>query len=130
MTNLEVFSISGKFLPLPSLEIPLSKASDVQALGLPSVLTDVIMKKRGLVLFVGGTGTGKSTSLAALLGYRNRHQKGHILTIEDPIEFVHEHNKSIITNYNSLASPLALSCMGGSRGHCPLPHPSPLTHNQ
>ncbi len=70
---------------------------DVQALGLPSVLTDVIMKKRGLVLFVGGTGTGKSTSLAALLGYRNRHQKGHILTIEDPIEFVHEHNKSIIT---------------------------------
>ncbi len=70
---------------------------EVDSLGLPSILTDVIMKKRGLVLFVGGTGTGKSTSLAALIGYRNRHQKGHILTIEDPIEFVHEHKKSIIT---------------------------------
>ncbi|CAH9053526.1 Twitching mobility protein [Pseudoalteromonas holothuriae] len=70
---------------------------DVQELGLPSVLTDVIMAKRGLLLFVGGTGTGKSTSLAALLGYRNRNQRGHILTIEDPIEFVHEHKKSIIT---------------------------------
>nr|WP_193988350.1 PilT/PilU family type 4a pilus ATPase [Lelliottia steviae] len=70
---------------------------DVNDLGLPSILTDVIMAKRGLVLFVGGTGTGKSTSLAALLGYRNRNQRGHILTIEDPIEFVHEHQKSIIT---------------------------------
>ncbi|MGB0842387.1 MAG: ATPase, T2SS/T4P/T4SS family, partial [Pseudoalteromonas shioyasakiensis] len=53
---------------------------DVNELGLPSTLTDVIMAKRGLVLFVGGTGTGKSTSLAALLGYRNRNQRGHILT--------------------------------------------------
>ena len=70
---------------------------DISDLGLPSTLTDVIMSKRGLVLFVGGTGTGKSTSLAALIGYRNRHQRGHILTIEDPIEFVHEHRKSIIT---------------------------------
>ena len=70
---------------------------DVSDLGLPSTLTDVIMAKRGLVLFVGGTGTGKSTSLAALIGYRNRNQRGHILTIEDPIEFVHEHRKSIIT---------------------------------
>ncbi|TMP29661.1 type IV pili twitching motility protein PilT [Pseudoalteromonas rubra] len=70
---------------------------EVTDLGLPSVLTDVIMSKRGLVLFVGGTGTGKSTSLAALLGYRNRNQRGHILTIEDPIEFVHQHRKSIIT---------------------------------
>ncbi|NMM40983.1 PilT/PilU family type 4a pilus ATPase [Pseudoalteromonas arctica] len=70
---------------------------NVAELGLPSTLTDVIMAKRGLVLFVGGTGTGKSTSLAALLGYRNRNQRGHILTIEDPIEFVHEHRKSIIT---------------------------------
>ncbi|MBQ4849592.1 PilT/PilU family type 4a pilus ATPase [Pseudoalteromonas sp. MMG012] len=70
---------------------------DVNDLGLPSTLTDVIMAKRGLLLFVGGTGTGKSTSLAALIGYRNRNQRGHILTIEDPIEFVHEHAKSIIT---------------------------------
>ncbi|MBE0376360.1 MULTISPECIES: PilT/PilU family type 4a pilus ATPase [Pseudoalteromonas] len=74
-----------------------TKIPDVTELGLPSTLTDVIMAKRGLVLFVGGTGTGKSTSLAALLGYRNRNQRGHILTIEDPIEFVHEHRKSIIT---------------------------------
>ena len=66
-------------------------------LGLPPILKEIIMSKRGLVLFVGGTGTGKSTSLAALLGYRNRNAKGHILTIEDPIEFVHEHHKSLIT---------------------------------
>ncbi|ATC93603.1 PilT/PilU family type 4a pilus ATPase [Pseudoalteromonas tunicata] len=74
-----------------------SSIPDVNDLGLPPVLTDVIMSKRGLVLFVGGTGTGKSTSLAALIGYRNRNQRGHILTIEDPIEFVHEHQKSIVT---------------------------------
>ncbi len=66
-------------------------------LGLPQTLKDVIMTKRGLVLFVGGTGTGKSTSLAALLGHRNEHSKGHILTIEDPIEFVHEHRNCIVT---------------------------------
>lgn len=70
---------------------------DVDDLGLPASLKDVIMAKRGLVLFVGGTGTGKSTSLAALLGYRNKNSKGHILTIEDPIEFVHEHRKCIVT---------------------------------
>lgn len=66
-------------------------------LGLPSVLKDIIMAKRGLVLFVGGTGTGKSTSLAALIGHRNANSKGHILTIEDPIEFVHEHNNCVVT---------------------------------
>ena len=66
-------------------------------LGLPSVLKDVVMSKRGLVLFVGGTGTGKSTSMAALIGYRNRNSRGHILTIEDPVEFVHEHAKCMIT---------------------------------
>ncbi len=70
---------------------------DVDELGLPSVLKDVVMSKRGLVLFVGGTGTGKSTSMASLIGYRNRHSKGHILTIEDPVEFVHEHGKSMVT---------------------------------
>ncbi len=70
---------------------------DVDELGLPSVLKDVVMSKRGLVLFVGGTGTGKSTSMASLIGYRNRHARGHILTIEDPVEFVHEHGKSMIT---------------------------------
>lgn len=70
---------------------------DVDSLGLPPVLKELIMSKRGLLLFVGGTGTGKSTSLAALIGYRNRNARGHILTIEDPIEFVHEHGKSLIT---------------------------------
>lgn len=70
---------------------------DVDSLGLPPVLKELIMSKRGLLLFVGGTGTGKSTSLAALIGYRNRNARGHILTIEDPIEFVHDHGKSLIT---------------------------------
>jgi len=70
---------------------------DVDDLGLPPILKDVVMSKRGLVLFVGGTGTGKSTSMASLIGYRNRNSSGHILTIEDPVEFVHEHGKSMIT---------------------------------
>lgn len=69
----------------------------LQSLGLPSALADLIMAKRGLVLFVGGTGSGKSTSLAALLGHRNQNTRGHILTIEDPIEFVHEHGQCIVT---------------------------------
>jgi len=70
---------------------------DVDELGLPSILKDVVMSKRGLLLFVGGTGTGKSTSMASLIGYRNRNSRGHILTIEDPVEFVHEHAKCMIT---------------------------------
>jgi len=70
---------------------------DTEDLGLPSVLKDVVMSKRGLVLFVGGTGTGKSTSMASLIGFRNQNARGHILTIEDPVEFVHEHGKSLIT---------------------------------
>lgn len=65
-------------------------------LGLPTVLTEVIMAKRGLILFVGGTGSGKSTSLASLIDHRNTHSAGHIITIEDPIEFVHKHKKSIV----------------------------------
>ncbi|GAA0341774.1 PilT/PilU family type 4a pilus ATPase [Bowmanella denitrificans] len=69
----------------------------VDDLGLPQVLKDIIMAKRGLVLFVGATGTGKSTSLAALMGHRNQHSHGHILTIEDPIEFVHEHANCVVT---------------------------------
>mgnify|MGYP001942454878 FL=1 len=70
---------------------------EADELGLPSVLKDVVMSKRGLVLFVGGTGTGKSTSMAALIGYRNKNSRGHILTIEDPVEFVHEHGKCMVT---------------------------------
>lgn len=65
-------------------------------LGLPEILKDVVMSKRGLVLFVGGTGSGKSTSLAALIDHRNSSSGGHIITIEDPVEFVHKHKKSVI----------------------------------
>jgi twitching motility protein PilU len=67
-----------------------------QDLRLPEVLTDVVMRKRGLVLFVGATGSGKSTSLAALIDYRNSNSSGHIVTIEDPVEYVHNHKKSIV----------------------------------
>lgn len=66
-------------------------------LDLPEVLTDLVMEKRGLLILVGATGAGKSTTLAALLGHRNRHSKGHIISIEDPIEFVHQHEGCIIT---------------------------------
>jgi len=65
-------------------------------LGLPEILPKLIMQKRGLVLFVGGTGSGKSTSLAALIDYRNSNTAGHIITIEDPVEFVHQHKMSIV----------------------------------
>ena len=67
-----------------------------EALGLPPILTKLVMQKRGLVLFVGGTGSGKSTSLASLIDFRNTNSAGHIITIEDPIEFVHRHKKSIV----------------------------------
>ena len=74
--------------------------SDIPAfedLDLPSTLTDISMTKRGLVIFVGATGSGKSTSLAAMVGYRNEHSHGHIITIEDPIEFIHNHKNCIVT---------------------------------
>lgn len=74
------------------VEIP-----NADALGLPEVLKKVIMAKRGLVLFVGGTGSGKSTSLAALIDHRNSNAAGHIITIEDPIEYVHPHKRSIVS---------------------------------
>ncbi|MGJ0483457.1 MAG: PilT/PilU family type 4a pilus ATPase [Methylomicrobium sp.] len=65
-------------------------------LGLPEVLKKTIMEKRGLILFVGGTGSGKSTSLAALIDHRNANSSGHIITIEDPIEYIHPHKKSLV----------------------------------
>ncbi len=74
-----------------------TKIPTIEELKLPSVLRDLAMTKRGMVIFVGATGTGKSTSLAALIGYRNRHSSGHIITVEDPIEYVHEHDGCIIT---------------------------------
>src|SRR5260370_36585425 len=66
-------------------------------LGLPHVLKDVAMTKRGLVIFVGGTGSGKSTSLAPLIAHRNENSYGHIITIEDPVEYVHEHRNCIVS---------------------------------
>lgn len=69
----------------------------IEELRLPNVLKKLSLTKRGLVIFVGATGTGKSTSLAAMIGYRNRSTTGHIISIEDPIEFVHNHDKCIIT---------------------------------
>ncbi len=74
-----------------------TKIPTLEELNLPPVLKDVAMTKRGLVLFIGGTGCGKSTSLAAMIGYRNENSYGHIITIEDPVEFVHEHRNCIIT---------------------------------
>ncbi|MGK0336053.1 MAG: twitching motility protein PilU, partial [Candidatus Azotimanducaceae bacterium] len=65
-------------------------------LGLPPVLPKLIMSKLGLILFVGGTGSGKSTSMAALIDYRNQKSKGHIITIEDPVEFTHPHKGCIV----------------------------------
>lgn len=67
-----------------------------EEMNLPPLLGNVIMEKRGLVLVVGATGSGKSTTLATMIGYRNRHSSSHILTIEDPLEFVHQHDKSLV----------------------------------
>ncbi len=69
----------------------------IDALNLPKVLKDIAMTKRGLVIFVGATGSGKSTSLAAMVDYRNENSFGHIITIEDPVEFVHPHKNCIVT---------------------------------
>ncbi|MFK5985756.1 MAG: PilT/PilU family type 4a pilus ATPase [Pseudomonadota bacterium] len=74
-----------------------SKIPTAEELKLPDTIKDLAMTKRGLVLVVGATGSGKSTSLASMIGYRNQHGSGHIITIEDPIEFVHEHDNCIIT---------------------------------
>jgi len=75
----------------------ITKIPKMDSLNLPPILRDVAMIKRGLVIFVGATGSGKSTSLAAMVGHRNENAADHIITVEDPIEYVHEHNKSIIT---------------------------------
>lgn len=73
------------------------KIPTLDELGLPSVLREIAMAKRGLVIFVGGTGTGKTTSLAAMVDYRNEHSYGHIITVEDPVEYVHQHKNCIVT---------------------------------
>ncbi|ABR89164.1 PilT/PilU family type 4a pilus ATPase [Herminiimonas glaciei] len=69
----------------------------IEALGVPETLKDIVMTKRGLVIMVGATGSGKSTTLAAMIGHRNEHSFGHIITIEDPVEYVHPHKNCVIT---------------------------------
>ena len=79
------------------LRVIRSDIPEFKDLNLPPILKDIAMTKRGLVIFVGATGSGKSTSLAAMVGYRNQNSHGHIITIEDPIEFVHNHRNCIVT---------------------------------
>jgi twitching motility protein PilU len=85
-------SVTGAVLRRIEAVIP-----TLEELGVPKILEDIIMSQRGLVILVGATGAGKSSTLAAMIGYRNRNSKGHIITIEDPIEFVHDHAGCIIT---------------------------------
>jgi len=75
-----------------------SEIPNFEKLGLPEVLKEVVMAKRGLVLVVGATGSGKSTSLAAMIDHRNRSSAGHIITVEDPVEYVHPSQKSLVTH--------------------------------
>lgn len=82
----------GMVLRVINTQIP-----KIESLGIPEILKSIISDKRGLIIVVGATGSGKSTTLAAMLDYRNENHAGHIITIEDPIEFVHSHNKSIFT---------------------------------
>ena len=79
---------------LRRIETTIPKIDD---LGLPSIIKDLSMTKRGLVVFVGATGSGKSTSLAAMIGHRNKNSKGHIISVEDPIEYIHQHQGCIVT---------------------------------
>lgn len=83
----------GMVLRTITTEVP-----NFDKMGLPPVLKDVVMTKRGLVIVVGGTGSGKSTSLAAMIDHRNEHSKGHIITIEDPIEYVHKNKNCLVTH--------------------------------
>jgi twitching motility protein PilU len=85
-------NLVGMVLRRIEVNIPL-----VSDLGLPPVIEDLAMTKRGLIIFVGATGTGKSTSLASMIGHRNENSSGHIISIEDPIEFIHQHKGCIIT---------------------------------
>ena len=83
---------------LRRIEVNIPMVSD---LGLPTIIEDLSMTRRGLIIFVGATGTGKSTSLASMIGHRNENSSGHIISIEDPIEFVHQHKGCIVTQARS-----------------------------
>ena len=85
-------NLVGMVLRRIEVNIPL-----VSDLGLPPIIEELAMTRRGLIIFVGATGTGKSTSLASMIGHRNEHSSGHIISIEDPIEFIHQHKGCIIT---------------------------------
>jgi twitching motility protein PilU len=85
-------NLVGMVLRRIETHIPLT-----EDLGLPEIIKELAMVKRGLIVFVGATGTGKSTSLAAMIGHRNQNSRGHIITVEDPIEFVHQHRGCIVT---------------------------------
>jgi twitching motility protein PilU len=85
-------NLAGMVLRRIEVQIP-----QIDDLGLPDVIKDLSMTKRGLVIFVGATGAGKSTSLAAMIGHRNRNSKGHIISVEDPIEYIHQHQGCIVT---------------------------------
>ncbi len=85
-------NLAGMVLRRIETRIPL-----IEELGLPDIIKDLTMTKRGLVVFVGATGAGKSTSLAAMIGHRNRNSKGHIISVEDPIEYIHQHEGCIVT---------------------------------
>ena len=74
-----------------------TRIPQIEDLGLPDIVKDLSMTKRGLVIFVGATGAGKSTSLASMIGHRNRNSKGHIISVEDPIEYIHQHEGCIVT---------------------------------
>ncbi|MFQ6611172.1 MAG: PilT/PilU family type 4a pilus ATPase, partial [Fidelibacterota bacterium] len=74
----------------------INKIKSIAELKLPPIIEDLALEKRGLILVVGATGSGKSTTLASMIDFRNSHESGHILTLEDPIEFLHQHNKSIV----------------------------------
>ncbi len=85
-------NLVGMVLRRIEVNIPL-----ISDLGLPAIIEELAMTKRGLIIFVGATGTGKSTSLAAMIGHRNENSSGHIISIEDPIEFIHQHKGCIVT---------------------------------
>ena len=93
--RLNVFQQRGQ-IGLVARLIPI-KFPGIAALGLPDILTDIVMQKRGLVFVTGATGAGKSNTLAALIDHRNQNSRGHIITIEDPIEFVHHHRGCVVT---------------------------------